>query len=165
MATKKENKVEELPEKTIVGGSAIAKRTAARLAAVQALYQVELVGGDVQEIIIEYITHRFGYELDGVAYVPADEDLFSSLCHGIHDRQEDLDVIIEESLKNRSVDKLELLVLIILRAAVFELLENQQTDAGIIVNDYVNIAHGFFDKKQPAFVNGVLDRISRDVRK
>lgn len=165
MATKKQDDIIELPEKTVFGGSVIAKKTAARLAAVQALYQIELVGGDVEDVIVEYIKHRFGYEIEGEAYVPADEEMFSDLCRGVTDRVEEVDAIIDDALKNRKLETLELIVLIILRGAVFELLENHQTDAGIIVNDYVNIAHGFFETKQPAFVNGVLDTISRQLRK
>ena len=145
--------------------SAKARRSAARLAAVQALYQITLGGAEVEAVLGEFVQHRFGAELDGDRFVEPEPPLFAEIVRGARDRVDDLDALIAGSLdRTWSADRLELLLTAILRAGVWELLANGAAPARIIVADYVGLAHAFFGANEPAMVNAVLDRLARTLR-
>jgi transcription antitermination protein NusB len=145
--------------------SAKARRSAARLAAVQALYQIALVGTDVETVVGEFVRHRFGAELDGDRYVEPEPTLFADIVRGAAVRRQDVDAMIEGALDERwSLDRLELLLVAVLRAGTWEILANHAVPPRIVISEYVDVAHAFFGGKEPAMVNAVLDRTARAVR-
>ncbi|TWB22116.1 NusB antitermination factor [Nitrospirillum amazonense] len=145
-------------------GSAKARRSAARLNAVQALYQIELTESSPEVIITEYANFRLGQELDGDRYVSADGELFAAIVRGATSRQHEIDPVLSQALDRQHLDRLELLLRAILRAGAWELLAGGDTAARIVINDYIDVAHGFFAGREPGMINGVLDKVARIVR-
>lgn len=141
------------------------KRGLARLAAVQALYQIELTAADPGAVVSEFLAHRLGREIDGDQYADADRGFFADLVKGCGERHEDIDEIIAESLpQDWPLARLESVLRAILRAGTYELLARGDVPARVAINEYVEIAHAFFSGKEPGMVNGVLDRIARTLR-
>ena len=142
--------------------TAKARLSAARLAAVQAAYQMDVTGAAADSVLGEFVKHRLGVELDGDEMVDPDRDLFGRIVRGISTRSADIDGIVDGALDPPwSVDRLELLLRAVLRAGVWELLENREAAAPVVIADYVDVAHAFFGGKEPGLVNAVLDRASR----
>ena len=133
-------------------------RRHARLAAVQALYQIDLVGVDEDQVIGEFVTRdrqdpRF------------DEAYFSTLVHGAAERREALDTIIGETLSlDWPIDRLSVTMRALLRSATFELEACGEVPARVVISEYVDVARGFFDQAEIGFANGVLDRLARRLR-
>jgi transcription antitermination protein NusB len=141
------------------------QRGAARLAAVQALYQMDMAGSGVLEVVAEYETHRLGQELDGDTYLKADASWFRSLVAGVVRDQTKIDPLIRQALQDDwSLSRVDSTVRAILRAGAFELLERKDVPVAVIVTEYVEIAHAFFQDDEPKLVNAVLDRIAKQVR-
>ncbi|MGM4909078.1 transcription antitermination factor NusB [Rhizobium sp. 768_B6_N1_8] len=141
------------------------QRGAARLAAVQALYQMDIGGTGVLEIVAEYEAHRLGQELDGETYLKADAGWFRSIVSGVVRDQLRLDPLIASALQDDwALSRLDSTVRAILRAGVFELVDRKDVPVAVIVTEYVEIAHAFFDDDEPKLVNAVLDRIAKQVR-
>ncbi len=143
-----------------------ASRSASRLAAVQALYQLASTEDPVPALVVsEFRAWRLGQELDGDVYAPADEGLFADIVTGAWERRATIDGHIEAALTGaRTIDRLERLVLAVLRAGAYEMIARPDVPTPVIINEYVDVAHAFFTGKEPAFVNGVLDNVSRQVR-
>lgn len=143
----------------------IASRSASRLAAVQALYQLASTEDSVPQLVVsEFRAWRLGKEMDGDVYAPADEALFSDIVTGAWERRAVVDGHIEKALTGRTIDRLERLVLAVLRAGTYEMVARPDVPTPVIINEYMDVAHAFFTGKEPGFVNGVLDNISRQVR-
>jgi N utilization substance protein B len=141
------------------------QRGAARLAAVQALYQMELSGTGVLEIVSEYENFRLGQEIDGEQYLKADPSWFRSIVSGVVRDQRALDPIIAESLiEGWPLSRLDATIRAILRAGVFEIIERKDVPTAVIVSEYVEIAHAFFQEDEPKLVNAVLDSVARKLR-
>ncbi|NKN38083.1 transcription antitermination factor NusB [Agrobacterium sp. a22-2] len=141
------------------------QRGAARLAAVQALYQMDIGGTGVLEVVAEYETHRLGQELDGDTYLKADASWFRSIVAGVVRDQTVIDPLIRQALQDDwSLSRMDSTVRAILRAGAFELLERKDVPIAVIVTEYVEIAHAFFEDEEPKLVNAVLDRIAKQVR-
>jgi N utilization substance protein B len=141
------------------------QRGAARLAAVQALYQMELSGTGVLEIVSEYENFRLGQEIDGEQYLKADPSWFRSIVAGVVRDQRALDPIIAESLvEGWPLSRLDATIRAILRSGVFEIIERKDVPTAVIVTEYVEIAHAFFDEDEPKLVNAVLDSVARKLR-
>jgi len=141
------------------------QRGAARLAAVQALYQMELSGTGVLEIVAEYENYRLGQEIDGEQYLKADASWFRSIVAGVVKDQRVLDPIIADSLiEGWPLSRLDATIRAILRAGVFEIIERKDVPTAVIVTEYVEIAHAFFDEDEPKLVNAVLDAVARKLR-
>ncbi|MBO3759775.1 transcription antitermination factor NusB [Ciceribacter sp. L1K23] len=141
------------------------QRGAARLAAVQALYQMDVGGSGVLEIVAEYETHRLGQELDGDTYLKADPSWFRSIVSGVVRDQKSIDPLINQSLQDDwALSRIDSTVRAILRAGTFELLERKDVPVAVIVTEYVDIARAFFEEDEPKLVNAVLDRIAKQVR-
>ncbi len=141
------------------------QRGAARLAAVQALYQMDIGGTGVLEIVAEYEAHRLGQELDGETYLKADAGWFRSIVSGVVRDQLRLDPLIASALQDDwALSRLDSTVRAILRAGVFELVDRKDVPVAVIVTEYVEIAHAFFEDDEPKLVNAVLDRIAKQVR-
>jgi N utilization substance protein B len=142
------------------------QRGAARLAAVQALYQMDIGGTGVLEIVAEYEEYRLGREIDGETYLKADASWFRSIVAGVVRDQRKLDPMIGAALQDDwALSRLDSTVRAILRCGTFELLERKDVPIAVIVTEYVEIAKAFFeDNDEPKLVNAVLDRIAKQVR-
>ncbi len=140
-------------------------RSAARLAAVQALFQIEANDSKHVLVIKEFIDHRLGQIIDDDHFAQADTDLFSDIVSGIGKRQDDLDCQIKECLsKGWTMDRIESVGRAILRAGAYELIARPDIPTSVIINEYVDVAKAFFDDSTPGFINGVLDQIAKKNR-
>lgn len=155
------------------GGSAKARRRAARLAAVQALYQFDvnqtpINARSVETLVVEFVEHRLGGPVDeaeGETLVTGDPQLFADVVRGACHKRADVDAAASAALdKRHALDRLEAPLRAILRAGAFELLFNPTTPAGILINEYVDVAHAFYAGREPGMVNAVLDNVARAVR-
>lgn len=141
------------------------KRGLARLAAVQALYQIELTGAPAATVVTEFTAHRLGKEIDGDRYADADRHFFAELVGGACEHRPQLDGIIAAALPSEwPLERLERVLRAILRVGAFELFHRNDVPARVVINEYIEIAHAFFEGKEPAMVNGVLDRIGQVLR-
>jgi len=140
-------------------------RTNARLAAVQALYQMEAGGTGVETVILEFRTHRLGGDIEGDLLHEADDDFFADLLRGVIRLQPKIDPLIEKRLaKGWTLARLDATARAILRSAAFEFINRADIPAGAIINEYVEIAKAFFGDEDPRFINAVLDGMARDTR-
>ncbi len=140
------------------------KRGAARLSAVQALYQMELTGAGLLEITSEYESLRIGQEVDGEQYLDADKSWFRSTLSGVIGLQKTIDPVIHEALPDGwPLKRLEVLLRAILRAGVFELVKRKDVPSVVVINEYVDIAKAFFDGDEWRMVNGLLDGVARKI--
>ncbi|HEX8666976.1 MAG TPA: transcription antitermination factor NusB [Allosphingosinicella sp.] len=141
-------------------------RSAARLAAVQALYQREMEETPIPQLLHEFHHHRLGATIEGVEYADAEVDFFDDVVAGVHAREAELDTLIAERLaKDWSLQRLDRPMRQILRAGTYELLARIDVPTGSIISEYVDVAKAFYDKKEAAFVNGLLDAVAKDVRR
>lgn len=141
-------------------------RSAARLAAVQALYQLAMSDEPKPKVVVEeYINHRLGAEIEGDQYVAADADLFGDIVLGGWERREEIDGTITGCLSSDwSLARLENIIHAIFRAAGYELVARPDVPTAVIINEYVDVAHGFYERAEASFVNGVLDKFAKAVR-
>lgn len=145
--------------------SAKARRSAARLAAVQALYQLEQSGTPLDKVISEFVHHRFGEEVEGEAMVEPDAPLFGDIVRGTRVRSVEVDALVSGALDSQfSLARLDVLLRCVMQAGAWELLANLHVPAPIVISEYVNVTRAFFGGKEPAMVNAVLDRIAREQR-
>jgi N utilization substance protein B len=150
--------------------SAHASRSVARLAAVQALYQMEVSSIGVEHVIREFTEHRFdraleGADGDGVTLAAADEAFFAELVRGVVAEQTKIDAAIAKRLaENWRLDRLDATVRAILRAGAYELAHRPDVPTEVAIDEYVEVAKSFFEGTEPGFVNGALDAVARDVR-
>ena len=147
------------------GQSRALGRSAARLAAVQALYQLAGADAAPETVIQEFISFRIGKELEGFQYPEADEGHFKSVVAGAVERRGELDTMIGEALaEGWTVQRLGQLMRSLLAAAAFELVGRPDVPVRVIINEYVELARDFYDDKEVAFVNGVLDHLAKRAR-
>ena len=141
------------------------QRGAARLAAVQALYQMDLAGVGVLETAAEYEAFRLGKEVDGPQYREADAQWFRAILAGVVEGQKTIDPIIRESLLDEwPLSRLDTTLRAILRAGVYELMERKDVPVAVIVSEYIDIAKAFYAEDEPKVVNAVLDSVARKMR-
>jgi N utilization substance protein B len=140
----------------------------ARLAAVQALYQSAQTQRSAKEIIRDFQLHPPELLSEGDttdSSTRMDRDLFNQLVTGVMTHVDDLDIMLSGAIDDKfSIARMEILLRSILRAGAFELHHHTATASGIIVNDYIDIAHAFFNDKEPGLVNAVLDRLAKKLR-
>ncbi|MFC4349748.1 transcription antitermination factor NusB [Kordiimonas lipolytica] len=141
-------------------------RSAARLAAVQALYQLDMSDEPKAKMVVEeYVNHRLGQEIEGDQYVAADANLFSDVVLGAWERREEIDETLKGCLSSDwPLDRLEKLIHAIFRAGGYELVARPDVPTAVIINEYVDVAHGFYERTEASFVNGVLDKFAKAVR-
>ena len=140
-------------------------RSAARLAAVQALYQMESRGQGVETVIREFIEHRLGGELEGEKLHDADAAFFTDILRGTVESQSSLDRYLERRLAaGWSLKRIDAIARAILRAGLFEMVRRADVPFRVIIDEYLDIANAFFEGDEPGFINGVLDRAARDAR-
>jgi N utilization substance protein B len=140
-------------------------RSAARLAATQALYQIEITKGDAEEVIQEFIDHRFGTDVESGNQGAHDEAFFRDVVIGVLNKQVEVDRLLARSLaEGWTLGRIDSILRALLRAAAYELVGRADVPVNVVINEYVELAKDFFDGDEPSFVNAVLDRISRDRR-
>ncbi len=140
------------------------RRSAARLAAVQALYQMELAQTDVGEVLAQFSTRTAGGNFEEGNVGDADFSHLKNIVEGVVREQRAIDTKINESLApGWSLERLESILRAILRAGAFELLFRDDIPGRAVISEYVDVAHAFYDGDQPGFVNGVLDRLARSL--
>jgi N utilization substance protein B len=141
------------------------RRSAARLAAIQALYQIAVTEASAEEVVSEFLSHRVAGENDAASLAGADETLFADVVRGATSCQGELDAMIGPVLaEGWTLERLGPTLCAILRAGTYELLARPDVPMEVVINEYINIAHAFYAGEEPAFVNGVLDRLARSLR-
>jgi N utilization substance protein B len=140
-------------------------RSAARLAAAQALYQMEVTGKGVKEIIAEFETCWIGQEVEGDQYKPAEIAFFRSIVSGVVENQVAIDRAVDQTLSEGwPLRRIEALMRAILRAGAFELLRRGDIPARVAIKEYVDVAGAFFDRDEAGMINAVLDALARKAR-
>jgi len=140
-------------------------RSAARLAAVQALYQFDMETPELSTLIDEFHRHRLGREIEDVEYLDADVAFFDDLVRGAIARREEIDARLTTRLADGwSLTRLDKTMLQILRAGAYELIARPDIGVGTVINEYLDVTHAFFDAREAKFVNGLLDALAKDVR-
>ena len=141
-------------------------RSAARLAAVQALYQQEMEGTKIAPLLHEFHHHRLGATIDGVEYADAEVDFVDDVVKGVDARRDELDDLISAKLaKDWSLARLDKPMKAILRAGAYELAARSDVPTGSVISEYVDVAKAFYDARESGFVNGLLDAVAKEVRK
>ena len=145
--------------------SRVKARAAARLAAVQALYQHEMEATPVVRLLDEFHLHRLGAEIEGDQYAKAETAFFDDVVKGVLARRDEIDEVLAAKLaQGWKIERLDKTMLQILRAGAYELLARLDVTVGTAISEYVDVAHAFFDPREAKFVNGVLDAVAKAVR-
>ena len=140
-------------------------RSAARLVAVQALYQQDMEGTPLPQLLKEFHDHRLGATIEEAEYHEAERDFFDDIVTGAIARREDTDSAISAKLADGwSIERLDRPMRAILRAGAYELIARPDVPVGSVISEYLDVAHAFYDKRESGFVNGLLDAIAKDVR-
>lgn len=140
-------------------------RAAARLAAVQALYQHQMEGTAVTRLLDEFHQHRLGQEIEGEEYADADVAFFDDVVRGAIARRDEIDQLIAAKLaEGWALARLDKTMLQILRAGTYELMARADVPVASAISEYVDVAKAFFDDREAKFVNGVLDAVAKEVR-
>lgn len=148
-----------------MSGNRIQPRSVARLAAVQALYQMEVSGAGVDAVIREFGEHRFDRDVEGEQLAAADETFFADLAKGVVANQSKIDQgIVKRLATGWRLERLDATARAVLRAGAFELMYRSDVPTEVVINEYVEIAKSFFEGPESGFINGALDAIARDAR-
>ena len=146
------------------------QRSAARLAAVQALYEIEISGAEVDPVVGDFLNKRWVQPAtnddDGeMDLINPDSDFFGKIVRGASANGANLDEMINSALqKDWTLSRIEVLLKCILRAGVFELAHHADIPKGVIINEYMDVANAFYTEGEPKMVNGVLDKLARVLR-
>jgi N utilization substance protein B len=141
------------------------RRGAARLAAVQALYQMDIAGKGLNDILAEFESHWLGQEVEGEQYLPAEAAFFRDIVGGFTAEQRRLDPLIDQALAaGWPLKRVEAIVRAVLRAGAFELDKRPDIPARVVVSEYVGVANAFVDREETGMVNAVLDALARKFR-
>ena len=141
------------------------RRGAARLAAVQALYQMDLAGTGIEEILAQFESHWIGREVEGAQYLPAEAAFFRDIVVGVVREQRRLDPLIDAALaRGWPLARIETVLRAVLRAGAYELDHRKDVPARVIVSEYVDVAHAFVEGDETGMINAVLDQLAREMR-
>ncbi len=141
------------------------KRGAARLAAVQALYQMDLAGSGLNEILAEFESCWIGREVEGAQYLPAEAAFFRDIVTGVVREQRTLDPLIDAALAERwPLKRIEAILRAVLRAGSYELKHRRDVPARVVVSEYTDVAAAFVEREETGMVNAVLDQLARNLR-
>ncbi|NBJ12409.1 transcription antitermination factor NusB [Microvirga arsenatis] len=142
-----------------------AERSAARLAAVQALYQMDVSGKSVIDALAEFEAFWIGREVEGITFQPSDTEFFRNILSGVVQNQREIDVRVDQALASDwPLKRVEAVLRAILRAGGYELMFRRDVPARVVITEYVDVAHGFYGEDEPGLVNAVLDKVAREVR-
>jgi N utilization substance protein B len=145
--------------------SKLVKRSAARLAAVQALYQMEIAGTSLPDIVAEFESHWLGQDVEGDSYPEAEAAYFRDVVGGVLREQRELDPMVDEALaKGWPLKRVEAVLRAVLRAGAYELVHRSDVPARVVVSEYVDVAGAFLDRDETGMVNAVLDVLARRLR-
>ncbi|WOE75885.1 transcription antitermination factor NusB [Alterisphingorhabdus coralli] len=140
-------------------------RSAARLAAVQALYQRQMENTHLPNLLREFHEHRLGAEIEDAQYADAERAFFDDLVLGVEEKRDEIDALVVERLADGwTLARLDKTMVQILRAGTYELIARPEITTGTVINEYLDIAHAFFDEREAKFVNGLLDAIAKAKR-
>ena len=140
-------------------------RSAARLAAVQALYQHTMEDTRLPRLLDEFHQHRLGAEIEDMQFKEAETQFFDDVVSGTIARRDEIDALLSARLaEGWSLERLDRTMLQILRAGTYELMARADVPTGSVISEYLDVAHAFFDKREAKFVNGVLDAVAKAVR-
>ncbi len=141
------------------------RRGAARLAAVQALYQMDIAGAGINDIFAEFESHWLGNEVEGEKYLPAEAAFFRDVVSGVVRDQAKLDPLLDDAL-NRGwpLKRIDAIIRATLRAGAYELEHRKDVPARVVVKEYVDVANAFVESDETGMVNAVLDQIARHFR-
>ncbi len=140
-------------------------RSAARLAAVQALYQQAMEATPVASLLDEFHRHRLGATIEDMEFVDAETAFFDDIVSGVIARGAEIDAQLSSKLaEGWRLERLDKTMLQVLRAGVYELIARADVATGTVINEYLDVAHAFFDAREAKFVNGVLDAVAKAVR-
>jgi len=140
-------------------------RSVARLAAVQALYQMEVSAAGAEAVIREFSDHRFDRDIEDMTLAGADEPFFADLVRGVVAHQREVDAAVARRLaQNWRLERIDATVRAILRAGVYELTHRPDVPTEVVIDEYVELAKSFFEGPEPGFVNGALDGVAQDAR-
>ncbi len=140
-------------------------RAAARLAAVQALYQHDMEATPWVQLLDEFHQHRLGAQIDDIQFAAAETAFFDDVVKGVLARREEIDALLESKLaEGWTLHRLDRTMLQILRAGAWELMARSDVPTGTAISEYLDVAHAFFDSREAKFVNGVLDSVAKSVR-
>ena len=141
------------------------RRGAARLAAVQALYQMDIAGAGINDIFAEFESHWLGGEVEGAQYLPAEAAFFRDIVSGVVREQRTLDPQIDAALaRGWPLKRIEAVLRAVLRAGAYELAHRRDVPARVVASEYVDVASAFVDKEETGMVNAVLDQLGRELR-
>jgi transcription antitermination protein NusB len=141
------------------------KRGAARLAAVQALYQMDIAGTGLNEILAQFESHWIGQEVEGEQYLPAEAAFFRDVVEGVVREQRRLDPLIDHALaEGWPLKRIETLLRAVLRGGAYELDHRRDVPARAVVSEYVDVANAFVGREETGMVNAVLDALARQLR-
>ncbi len=139
-----------------------ASRTAARLAAVQALYQMDMAATDANQVIREFLEHRLDEVAETSGADETDGEFFEDLVLGVVKQQRSIDPVLDDHLaQGWHLSRIDSILRAILRAAAYEITMREDVPAKVVINEYLDIAHAFFDGEEPKVVNGILDKLAR----
>jgi len=142
-----------------------AERSAARLAAVQALYQMDLSGKGVIDALAEFEAFWIGREVEGIEFQPSDNAFFRDILSGVVNNQREIDVKIDKALAaGWPLARVEAVLRAILRAGCYELMFRKDVPVRVVITEYVDVTHGFYNEDEPDLVNAILDSLAREVR-
>ena len=145
-------------------GKTANQRGAARLAAVQALYGMEVGHQSLEDTLSQFSALHLGREIEGEEYLPGDADFFRQIMRGVIKAQLEIDPAIDAALtEDWPVTRIDATLRAILRCAAWELLKRQDIPPGVVITEYVDVAKAFYEDDAPALVNGVLDSISKTI--
>jgi N utilization substance protein B len=141
------------------------RRGAARLAAVQALYQMDIAGAGINDIFAEFESHWLGNEVEGDTYLPAEAAFFRDVVSGVVRDQAKLDPLIDGALsKGWPLKRIDAILRAVMRAGAYELEHRKDVPGRVVVSEYVDVAHAFVEAEETGMVNAVLDQIARQFR-
>jgi transcription antitermination protein NusB len=132
---------------------------------VQALYQMDVAGTGLNDILAEFESHWIGREVEGEEYLPAEAAHFRDVVRGVVEDQRKLDPMIDQALqKGWPLKRIETVLRAILRAGAYELDRKPDVPARVVVAEYVDVAHAFVDREETGMINAVLDQLARQLR-
>jgi N utilization substance protein B len=161
MADKKADFKKPIPK----GDRKANRRGAARLAAVQALYQMDVGGSGINDVFAEFESFWLGSEIEGDQYLPAEEAFFRDIVSGVVRDQNKLDPLIDDALsRGWPLQRIEAILRAVMRAGAYELEHRKDIPGRVVVSEYVDVAHAFVEGDETGMVNAVLDQIARQFR-
>jgi N utilization substance protein B len=141
------------------------RRSAARLAAVQALYEMDVAGAPADDVLAEFLKRRWQLNAEAEGMAEPDDAWLGDLVRGVSTGAQSLDELIKPALAgDLALERIETLLRMVLRAGAYELSAKPEVPAAVIIDEYVDVANAFFEGREAALVNGILDKLAQGLR-